>query len=145
MTTSTHSRWLRSALSVAVLPLLSLALASCISDVEPEEQMLDIEALQSALDEAHAAHDDQGEETLDDVEAAAQRQIRAEVSRGALSGEEARRLSGTISRMKARFDGAVESGRLTLEDACAHFREEIVRLFEELRDERERRRREGRG
>ena len=145
MTTSTHSRWLRSALCVAVLPLLSLALASCISDVEPEEQMLDIEALQSALDEAHAAHDDQGEETLDDVEAAAQRHIRAEVSRGALSGEEARRLSGTISRLKARFDGAVESGRLTLEDACARFREEIVGLFEELRAEGERRRREGRG
>ena len=140
-----HSRRIRTALRVAVAPLLSLALASCTSNVEPEEEMLDIEALQSALDEAHAAHNDQGEETLDDIEAAARRQIRTEVSRGALSGEEARRLSRTISGMKARFEGAVESGRLTLEDACAHFREAIVRLFEELRAERERRRREGRG
>ena len=145
MTMPAHSRLLRSALSVAVLPLLSLALVSCTSDVGPEEEMLDIEALQSALDEAHAAHDDQADGTLDDIEAAAHRQIRAEVSRGALSGEEARRLSRTITGMKARFEGAVESERLTLEDACAQFREAIVRLFEELRAERERRRREGRG
>ena len=145
MTVPAHSRRVRSALCVAVLPLLSLALVSCTSDVAPEEEMLDIEALQSALDEAHAGHDDQGDGTLDDIEAAAHRQIRAEVSRGTLSGEEARRLSGTITRLKARFEGAVESGRLTLEDACAHFREAIVSLFEELRAERERRRREGRG
>jgi len=145
MTIPTHSRRVRTALCVAVLPLLPLALASCTSDLAPEEEMLDIEALQAALDEAHAGHDDQGDGTLDDIEAAAHRQIRAEVSRGALSGEEARRLSRTISGMKARFEGAVESGRLTLEDACAHFREAIVRLFQELRAERERRRREGRG
>lgn len=145
MTKSTHSRPLRAALSVAILPLLSLALPSCTTDVEPAEEMLDIAALRSALDEAHAAHNDQGDETLVDIEAAAHRRIRAEVGRGTLSGEEARRLSRTISAMKARFEGAVESGRLTMADACARFREQIVRLFEEMRAERERRRREGRG
>ncbi|MDE2875537.1 MAG: hypothetical protein OXU69_15710 [Gemmatimonadota bacterium] len=139
MTISNHARRFRSALCVAILPLLSLALASCTSDVEPEEEMLDIEALQSALDEAHAAHDDQGDETLDDIATAAHRRIRAEVGRGTLSVEEARRLSRAISGMKARFEGAVESERLTIEAACARFREEIVRLFEELRKARERR------
>ena len=36
MTKPTHSHRLRSALRVAVLPFLSLALVSCASDMEPE-------------------------------------------------------------------------------------------------------------
>lgn len=145
MTVSTNVRRLRSGLSVAMLPLMSLALASCASDLGPEDVLLDIDALQSALDEAHAAHDDQGDDTLDDIAAAAHRRVRAEVARGALSGEEGRRLSGTISRLQARFEAAVESEHLTMEEACTRFREEIVRLFRQLRREKERRRREGRG
>ena len=142
MTTSTTPRWLPAALCAAALAVLPLGLVSCGTDVV-EPQGMDIEALQAALDEAHEAHDDQGNDTLDDIEAAAYRRTRAEFARGTISREEARRLSASISRMKARLLSAVESGRLTMEEACAIFRREIARLFRELREAQERRHRGG--
>ena len=106
--------------------------------IEPEEELLDVVALQAALDDAHEAED---HNSLDDIEAAANRRIRTEFARGTISREEARRLSASISRMKARLLLAVESGRLTMEEACTIFRREIARLFRELREAQERRRR----
>ena len=140
MITSTIPRRLRTALSVAALALVSLGLVYCRSGVtEPEEELVDVEALQLALQEAHESED---HNPLDDIEAAAKRRLREEVRRGTITREEARRLSATISRLKARLLGGVESGRITMEEACEIFRREIANLFRRLRESRER---EGRG
>lgn len=138
--TTTSPRRLSAAVSAAALTVLSLGPLSCADPVEPEMDF--VEAMEAALDEAHEAHDDRGDDTLDDIEAAANRRIREEVRRGTITREEARRLSGHIARLKQRILGAVESGRLTLEEGCAIFRREIARLFRELREEKKRR---GRG
>lgn len=138
----TIPRRLQTAMYCGALALLSLGLVYCGPDaVEPEEEeLLDVEALQLALDQAHDADD---HNPLDDIEAAANRRLREEVRRGAITREEARRLSAAISRMKERLLGGVESGRITMEEACEIFRREIARLFRELREEKERQRRGG--
>lgn len=140
MTTSAIPRWLQTALSVGALAVLSLGLVCCGPDVaEPEEELVDVEALQLALQEAHDAVD---HNPLDDIQAAANRRLREEVRRGTITREEARRVSAAISRLKTRLLAAVESGRLTMEEACGIFRREIANLFRRLRESKER---EGRG
>ncbi len=138
MTTSTIPRRLQAALSVGALTLLSLGLVHCSSDVaEPEEELVDVEALQLALQEAHDAVD---HNPLDDIQAAANRRLREEVRRGTITPDEARRVSAAIARMKTRLLAAVESGRITMEEACEIFRREIEKLFRALRE----RKRDGR-
>ena len=139
MTTSsaTTQRRLLAALSAGALTLLSLGLVHCGTDVaEPEEELVDVEALQLALQEAHDAVD---HSPLDDIEAAANRRLREEVRRGTITREEARRVSAAIAGMKTRLLAAVESGRITMEEACEIFRREIEKLFRALRE----RKREG--
>jgi len=139
MTTSsaTTQRRLLAALSAGALTLLSLGLVHCGTDVaEPEEELVDVEALQLALQEAHDAVD---HNPLDDIEAAANRRLREEVRRGTITREEARRVSAAIAGMKTRLLAAVESGRITMEEACEIFRREIEKLFRALRE----RKREG--
>jgi len=137
MTTSTFPRRLQATLSVGALTLLSLGLVHCGTDVaEPEEELVDVEALQLALQEAHDAVD---HNPLDDIQAAANRRLREEVRRGTITREEARRVSAAIARMKARLLAAVDSGRITMEEACEIFRREIAKLFRALRE----RKREG--
>ncbi len=137
MTTSTIPRWFRTVLSCGALALLSLGLVYCSSDVaEPEEELVDVEALRLALQEAHDAVD---HNPLDDIQAAANRRLREEVRRGTITREEARRVSAAIAGMKTRLLAAVESGRITMEEACEIFRREIEKLFRALRE----RKREG--
>jgi len=132
MTTSTIPRGFRTALSCGALALFSLGLVHCSSDVaEPEEELVDVEALQLALQEAHDAVD---HNPLDDIQAAAHRRLREEVRRGTVTREEARRVSAAIAGMKARLLAAVESGRITMEEACEIFRREIEKLFRALRE-----------
>lgn len=136
MTTFTTPRGLRTVLSSGALALLSLGVASCSSDpAEPEEELVDVEALELALDRAHEAED---HSPLDDIEAAANRRLREEVRRGTITPEEARRASRAIAGMKTRLLAAVESGRLTTEEACEIFRREIAKLFRRLRESKER-------
>ena len=140
MTTSTIPRRLQAALSVGTLALLSLGVASCSSDPaepEPEDEVVDVEALQLALQVAHDAVD---HNPLDDIQAAANRRLREEVRRGTITREEARRVSAAIAGTKARLLAAVESGRITMDEACETLRREIEKLFRALRE----RRREGR-
>lgn len=130
---------MQAALSVGAVALLSLGVASCNSDpAEPEEEVVDVEALQLAL---QVAHDAVGHSPLDDIQAAANRRLREEVRRGTITREEARRVSAAIAGTKARLLAAVESGRITMEEACEIFRREIAKLFRALRE----RKREGRG
>ena len=137
MTTSTIPRRFRTVLSCGALALLSLGVASCSSDpAETEEELVDVEALQLALQEAHDAVD---HNPLDDIQAAANRRLREEVRRGTITREEARRVSAAIAGIKARLLAAVESGRITMEEACEIFRREIAKLFRALRE----RKREG--
>lgn len=132
MNTSAIPRRLQTALAIGALAVLSLGLVYCGPDAaEPEEELVDMEALQFALMEAHDSED---HNPLDDIEAAANRRLREEVRRGTITGEEARRVSRAIARMKTRLLGAVESGRITMEEACEIFRREIANLFRELRD-----------
>lgn len=144
MTTSTIPRRFWTVLSCGALTILSLGVASCNSDpaeLEPEEELVDVEALQLALQEAHDAID---HNPLDDIEAAANRRLREGVRRGTITREEARRVSAAIAGIKARLLAAVESGRITMEEACEIFRREIEKLFRALR-ERKREEREERG
>ena len=132
MTTSTIPRRLRATLSTGALALLSLGFVHCSSDVaEPEEELVDVEALQLALQETHDAVD---HNPLDDIQAAANRRLREEVRRGTITREEARRVSAAIAGMKTRLLAAVESGRITMEKACEIFRREIEKLFRALRE-----------
>ncbi len=97
MTTSTTPRWLPAALCLAALAFLSLGLANCTDVAEPEENGMDIAALQAALDEAHEAHNDQGDDTLDDIEAAAYEQIDAALADGDIREEDAQNLRDWIA------------------------------------------------
>lgn len=132
MTTSTITRRLQATLSTGALALLSLGLVYCSPDAaEPEEELVDVEALQLALLEAHDAVD---HNPLDDIQAAANRRLREEVRRGTITREEARRVSAAIAGIKTRLLAAVESGRITMEEACEIFRREIEKLFRALRE-----------
>ena len=134
MTTSTTPRGLHSALPIAALTVLSLGLAGCTDGTGPEEQGMDIAALRAALDEAHEAHNDQGDDTLDDIEAAAYEQIDAALADGDIEEEDARLLRAWVAERKEAYLESVRAGRLTMEDACAHFREDIVNLAIRLED-----------
>ncbi len=144
MTTSAIPRRLQVALCTGALALLFLGLVHCSPDMaepeeaEPEEEVVDVEALQLALQEVHDAVD---HNPLDDIQAAANRRLREEVRRGTITREEARRVSAAIAGAKARLLAALESGRITMEEACEIFRREIAKLFRALRE----RKREGRG
>lgn len=122
-------------LSVAALCVPSLGVASCGEAAEPEEELVDVEALELALDRVHEAED---HSPLDDIEAAANRRLREEVRRGTVTPEEARRVSRAIAGTKTRLLTAIESGRLTIEEACEIFRREIANLFRRLRESKQR-------
>ena len=134
MTTSTTPRRLHSALPLAALTVLSLGLAGCTDGTAPEEQGMDLAALQAALDAAHESHDDQGADTLDDVATAAYAQIDAALADGDVSEEDARRLSGWVAERKRTYLESIRAGRMTMEEACAAFREGIVNLARRLED-----------
>ena len=135
MTTSTKPRWLHAALSAAVLALVSLGLVSCTEPAEPE--MTFVEALQAALDKAHDAHADQGNDTLDDIAAAAYEQIDAALEAGDINESDAENLRGWVARAKAEYEAAVQSGRMTMEEACEAFRRDIVNLAIRLQEHAE--------
>ena len=134
MTTSTTPRWLPTALCLGALAVLSLGLASCTDVAEPEENGMDVEALQAALNDAHEAHDDQGDDTLDDIETAAYEQIDAALAAGDIGEEDAQNLRDWIAGQKEAYEESVRAGRLTMEKACARFREDIVALAHRLAD-----------
>ena len=134
MTTSTTPRGLHLALPLAALTVLSLGLAGCTDGTGPEEQEMDLAALQAALDEAHESHDDQGADTLDDIETAAYAQIDAALADGDIDQEDARLLRAWVAERKEANLESVRAGRLTMQEACAHFREDIVNLAIRLED-----------
>ena len=129
MTPSTTPRWMRTALSVAALAVLSLGPVSCGTDVA---MGMDLEALRIALDEAH----DVTGHTLDEIEAAALEQIDVELERGSITEEDARNLRDWVAERKEAHLESVRVGRLTFEEACAYFRDDIVDLAQRLEDHR---------
>ena len=110
VTTSTTPRWLPTALCAAALALLPLGLVSCGTDVvEPETNF--VEAIQAAVNKAHEAHDDQGSDTLDDIEAAAYEQIDAALEAGDITEEDARNLRAWVAEKKRVYVESVRAGR----------------------------------
>ena len=120
------------ALCMSALCLLTLGTVACTDSIEPEEQTF-VEALQLALDAVHA----QDSHTLDDIATEANDMIDDAVGDGDLRAEDALRLRGWVGRRLRLYKAAVEGGRLTLEEACAAFREDIVGLAQRLSDHAE--------
>ena len=74
------------------------------------------------------------EANRDDIETAAYAQIEAALADGDVSEEDARRLSGWVAERKRTYLESIRAGRMTMEEACAAFREDIVNLARRLED-----------